>query len=190
MFISRYSKLTEIGLKLSPVMRWLMTSALFFCILVVWYMSVFYPLSCNMQKAAEDRAVLLGEQSVLATVQDKVEKLQALVAAEKQVWNTKARHSAQEAGRDSLFALIDLFGKLGISIESYHPQGTIDRNWYIKQSVQIQCTATWEQLLALCQSLQKQVVPYHAQHIRIERRENEQLHVVMTLSQKIPKEIS
>ncbi|MGE0009568.1 MAG: hypothetical protein AB7F19_03420 [Candidatus Babeliales bacterium] len=188
-FISRHSKLTEFGLKLSAAMRWLLTCALLLLLGLMWYVAVFRGLHERLCKVQEDYQVLCSEQRVLATQKDKAAKLEALVIAQKTAWNTTAQHMQEQAGRDNLFALIDMFGKHGITIEAYHPYGTVEHSWYTKHSANIQFMATWEQLLALCTALQRDTTPYRVQQMHLERRDTTKIFGTMTLSQKVPKEI-
>lgn len=187
-FISRYSKLTEFGLKLSSTTRWLLTGALLLALLSIWYIFGYTCLDARLNELALQKKQLAAEQSALSALRKKNEQLEALVSAQKTAWNTTAQHMQEQAGHDSLFALFDIFSKRGITVQSYSPRGQVDRGWYTKSSAQVQFLATFEQLLELCDALAEDKVPYSVTHVRLERRDNK-IFCVLTLNQKIPKGI-
>ncbi len=187
-FISRYSKLTEIGLQLPSFLRWFLSAAVLCGVTALWYMCVYSTLHIKLVERARREHSVREQQTVYKTLSQKVDQLEALVNAQKVAWNTTARTMQQRGGHDSLFALFDVFGKQGIALQAYYPRGSVDRGWYTKSSAQIHFAASFDQLLALFDALDGEKVPYHCEQVRLERRDNH-IFVTMTVSQKIPKDL-
>lgn len=188
-FISRYSKLTEIGLQLPSALRWFLSAAVLCGAAALWYVCVYATLHGRLLERTRREQAVYEQQAVYKALTQKVDQLNALVNAQKVAWNTTARTMQQRGGHDSLFILFDVFGKQGIALQGYYPRGSIDRGWYTKTSAQIHFAASFDQLLALFDILDGEKVPYHCEQVRLERRDN-QIFVTMTVNQKIPKDIA
>lgn len=186
-FISRYSKLMDAGLSLSPWARWAISAFILFFITAGWYFLAYGTLQAQLAERVHQEHLLFEQQAVCSILNKKAEQLDAAVSAEKQAWHATVQKAHKQAGHDRLFSLFDAFGKQGVVVQAYYPQSSIEKPWYTKMSAQLHVTAPFHTLVKLFDALNAKTLPYQCEHIRLERRDN-QVFAVITVSYKIPKD--
>lgn len=188
-FISQYSKLTELGLRLAPATRWILTSTLLILISALWYVGPYTLLNARARAECARLKTLNTQQSVLASLQQTHDQLLLAVSAQKADWNVHAQQAATKGAHEQLFALLELFAQHGITVQSYYPHAPVSKGWYTAMSAQVHVTCTFTTLLSLLEALRASNMHFECRDMRIERRDA-QLYVVMTVQYKIPQEIS
>ena len=187
-FISRYSWLTDIGLRLSGWQRWLTTSALMLALIALWYATAFSALKAQLAQRSQQQKHLAAQQEVYTTLSQKVDQLDGMIAVEKTNWSVAAKKAQQGAGHDTLFGLLDLFGAHGVHVQAYYPRHNADGSWYTKQSAQLHLAGSFDQLInAFTRLNTNEKNSYGCQQLRLERRDDT-IYCTATVSSKLPKE--
>ncbi len=187
-FISRYSWLTDIGLRVSSWQRWLVTSALILAFIALWYVTVFSTLKVQLAQRGHQQKHLAAQQAVYATLSQKVDQLDSAVAAEKTNWSNAVKKAQKRAGHDTLFGLLDLFTTHGVHMQAYYPRHDADGPWYTKQSAQLHLAGSFDQLINAFTTLNtNKNNSYGCEQLRLERRDDT-IYCTATVSSKLPKE--